>query len=82
MYTPSVYEFSWAFSRVIDAVVEAPQLKMIWASGGLDKWITAYYCCIGSHVFVYGMHLIYRFVQNRSDAPRRETHSRLVLLIS
>lgn len=77
MYTPSVSEFFWAFSRVIDVVVEAPQLKMIWVSGGLDKWMTAYYCCIGSHVFVYAMHLIYRSVRNQNDASgSRETHSR------
>ena len=77
MYTPSVSEFFWAFSRVIDVVVEAPQLKMIWVSGGLDKWMTAYYCCIGSHVFVYAMHLIYRSVRNQNGASgSRETHSR------
>jgi len=72
MYTPSISEFFWAFSRVIDVVVEVPQLKMFWVSGGLGKWMTAYYCCIGSHVFVYAMHLIYRFVPNHNDVPVRE----------
>jgi len=76
MYTPSVLEFFWAFSRVIDVMVEVPQLKMIWISGRLDKWMTAYYCCMVSYVFFYAMHMIYRFVQDKNDARVRETHSR------
>lgn len=64
MYAPVLLEFSWAFSRFIDIVVEVPQLKMTHASDKLDGWIIAYYCSIGSQVFFSTLNLIERFVEN------------------
>ena len=69
MYIPTFSEFLWASSRFIDVVVEVPQLKMVYVSDRLDKWIIAYYYCIGSQVFVYTLRLVYRFVVDQNDAP-------------
>lgn len=72
MYRITVLEFSWAFSRFIDIVVEVPQLKIVYVSDKLDKWIIAYYCCIGSQVFFYALRTIYRLVGNRNSIPMVE----------
>ena len=69
MYLPTIPEFIWAFSRFIDAVLEVPQLKRVYISEELDKWIVAYYCCIGSRVVFYVISAVYRFVGNRNDIP-------------
>jgi len=69
MYLPTFTEFFWTFSRFIDVLVEIPQLRMLYASERLDKWIITYYTCIGSHVIFYTMSLIYRFVENQNDVP-------------
>jgi len=65
MVSPAIPEFFWTSSRFIDVVVEVPQLKIVYASDKLDKWIIAYYCCIGFQVLSYTWDLIYRFLHWR-----------------
>ena len=74
MYAPNIVEFFWAFSRSIDVVVEVPQLKRVYNSEKLDRWIIAYYCCIGARgvIAIVRLALWYRFVENRNGIPARE----------
>jgi len=72
MYAPTILEFFWTFSRFIDIVVEVPQLKIVYASEKIDKWIIVYYCCIGSQVFLYTLRAIYTFVGSQNSIPMVE----------
>ena len=72
MYIPTIPEFFWTFSRFIDVLVEVPQLRIVYTSDKLDKWIIGYYCCIGFHVFSTTLNLLYRFVENQNGIPTAE----------
>ena len=66
MYSPTLLEFFWAFSRFLDVFVEIPQLRMLWSSDKLDEWIIAYYCSVGAQVLFYTLSFIHRFVRDCS----------------
>jgi len=76
MYLPTIWEFLWSFSRFIDVVLEVPQLKRVFVSEEVDKWIIAYYCCIGSRVLLCAVNLVYRLVKSQDVIPGRRTYSR------
>ena len=79
-YAPTISEFLWSFSRFIDVVLEVPQLKRVFVSEKLDKWIIAYYCCIGARVLLCAVNLVYRFVKNQKGTPGKENLFSLVLV--
>ena len=62
MYSPTLLEFFWAFSRVLDVMVELPQLRILWFEHNLDEWFIAYYCSIGANVLFYILDFVHRFV--------------------
>ena len=82
MYAPTISEFLWSFSRFIDVVLEVPQLKRVFVLEELDKWIIAYYCCIGFRVLLCAVNLVYRFVENQNGVPGKITYSPLFCYIS